>query len=207
MFDETDVRPIIIFQTDGDELPFLSDHYGDLIYPGAIDRKTNFSTEELFGLINKSRASIYSIFVGAKLLGLSEEEKRKKQEIERLRVLKYWGINSASLPPPNEEQMEAARQLQERIKRYYPNGFPDPQEFMSNLSQQAGGWLEFLEEPEQADGIYNRILAELNTRYILGYLPTNEARDGKRRTVKIEVKNHPEYKVFGKTSYIAASPD
>jgi hypothetical protein len=81
------------------------------------------------------------------------------------------------------------------------------QEFMSDLSQKTGGWLEFLEEPEQADGIYNRILSELNTRYIIGYLPTNEAKDGKRRKVKIEVKNHPEYKVLGKTTYTAAGPD
>jgi len=78
---------------------------------------------------------------------------------------------------------------------------------MLNLSQVSGGWLEFLEEPGQAEGIYNRILSELNTRYIIGYSPTNETKDGKRRTIKIEVKNHPEYTILGKTSYIASSTD
>lgn len=200
MFDETDVRPIVIFQTDGDELLFLKDHFGEEIYLPNFPRKTNFSTSELSQLANKSRASLYSIFVGAKLLGLSEAEKKEKREEERLKWLQYWGINPANVPPTPPE-------FQNRINKYYPNGLPDVQEYMSNLSQQTGGWLEFLEEPEQADGIYTRILSELNTRYIIGYLPTNEAKDGKRRTVKIEVKNHPEYKILGKTSYIAPSPD
>jgi VWFA-related protein len=207
IFDETDVRPIIIFQTDGDELLFLNDQFGDLIYPQSTDRKVNFSSNELFELMSKSRASIYSIFVGAKLLGLSEAEKQKKREAERLKVLKYWGINPDRIRPPTPAEEEERRQLQARIKQYYPNGLPDVQEFMSNLSQQTGGWLEFLDEPDQADGIYNRILSDLNTRYIIGYLPTNEAKDGKRRTVKIEVKNHPEYKVLGKTGYIASAKD
>lgn len=202
MFDETDVRPIIIFQTDGDELPFLSDQFGDLIYPQQFERKTNFSTDELFEMTKKSRASIYSVFVGAKLLGLSEAEKKQKSEIERERWAKYWGVNLDKIRYPTPQRQERMNQEQARIKKYYPNGFPDPQEFMSILSEQTGGWLAFLEEPEQADGIYTRILAELNTRYIIGFTPTNDAKDGRRRTVKVEVKNHPEYSVWGRKTYI-----
>lgn len=202
MFDETDVRPIIIFQTDGDELPFLSDQFGDLIYPQQFERKTNFSTAELFELTKKSRASIYSVFVGARLLGLSEEEKKQRREIERQRWARYWGINPYRIMHPPPEEQERINRQQARIKKYYPNGLPDPQEFMSNLSEDTGGWLAFLEEPEQADGIYSRILSELNTRYIIGYTPTNEAKDGKRRTVKVEVINHPEYSVWGRKTYI-----
>lgn len=209
MFDETDVRPIVIFQTDGDELLFLSDQHGDKIVrqnpAGSLMRpKAGFSSIELLQLANKSRASLYSIFVGAKLLGLSQEERQKKLEIERLRLLKYWGIDPARIAPPTPRQIELEEEARERIKKYYPNGLPDVQEFMSLLSQQTNGWLEFLEEPEQADGIYTRILSELNTRYIIGYNPTNEDKDGKRRTIKVEVKDHPEYKVLGKTSYVAS---
>jgi VWFA-related protein len=207
MFDETDVRPIVIFQTDGDELPFLKGEYGVVVFPQAASRGTNFSSQDLIELTNKSRASVYSIFVGAKLLGLSEEEKKKKLEIERLRFLKYWKINPNRIRPLTPEEEEERKRIQEQIKQFYPNGVPDVQEYMSNLSGRTGGWLEFLEEPEQADGIYNRILSELNTRYIIGYPPTNIVRDGKRRTVKIEVKGHPEYKVLGKTTYLAPAPD
>lgn len=207
MFDETDVRPIVIFQTDGDELPYFSDQFGHIIYPYYANRKTNFSTQELSDLTDSSRASIFSVYVGAKLLGLSEEEKKKKREFERRLWAAYFGIDLNQPRVQTPEEVERTRQIQALTKKYYPNGFPDVQEFMSNLSQQTGGWIEFLEEPGQADGIYNRILSELNTRYIIGYLPTNETKDGKRRHVKIEIKNHPEYKVLGKTSYIAKSVD
>jgi VWFA-related protein len=203
MFDETDVRPIVIFQTDGDELLFLNDQFGDLIYPAMTLKKTTFSSGELFDLIDKSRASIYSIFVGAKLLGLSEEAKQKKREIERLRRYQYWGVNPNEISQLTTEEKKMERQRQERIKQYYPNGVIDAQEFMSDLSQKTGGWLEFLEEPEQAEGIYTRILSELNVRYLIGYYPSNDIKDGKRRILKIEVKNHPEYKILGKTSYLA----
>jgi hypothetical protein len=59
-----------------------------------------------------------------------------------------------------------------------------------------------LEQPDQADKIYSNILAGMNLRYVLGYYPTNPAQDGKIRKLKIEVRNHPEYKVFGRESYI-----
>lgn len=181
--------------------------FGDLIFPYSAPRTTSFSFDDLLAMLDKSRASIYTVCPGIQLLGLSEEEKKKKWEIERNRNLRSLGINPANIHPPSKEVLERAKETQEKIKKYYPNGMPDAQEFLSNLSQHSGGWIEFLEEPEQADGIYNRILAELNTRYIIGYNPTNETKDGKRRTVKIEVKNHPEYKILGKTSYIAASND
>jgi VWFA-related protein len=203
MFDEEDIRPIIIFQTDGDELLFLSDHHGNKIYPDLDHRKTKFSSRELIDLISKSRASLFSIFVGAKLLGLSEEEKQRKRQIERLRQYKYWEIDTQLMAAQDEEE----RKLEKLKQSLYPDGVPDEQQFMSDLSQQTGGWLEFLEEPEAADGIYTRILSELNTRYMLGYLPTNDTKDGKRRTVKIEVKNHPEYKVLGKKTYLAEEKD
>lgn len=200
MFDETDVRPIVVFQTDGDQFIYLKDHFGTEIDGMSEEAKANFTSQELLDLANKSRASIYSILVGEKLTGLSEEEKNKKRESKKQEMLKYWGIDS--LTP---EEAERERQSQIRTKQYYPDGLPDEQEFMSNLSQQNGGWMEFLEKPEQAEGIYTRILSELNTRYIIGYSPTNETKDGKRRSVKIEIKNHPEYKILGKTSYIPQS--
>lgn len=199
IFDETDIRPIVIFQTDGDELLFLRDHFGREINPDAYYRKVNFSSLDLRNLIARSRTSIYSIFVGTKLLGLSEEERRKKVEAEWHKYFTYWKVNPKRIP----RILEEIKKRDERAREYYPDGIPDVQEFMSKLSEQSGGWLEFLEKPEQADGIYTRILSELNTRYIISYLPTNEAKDGKERTLKISIKNHPEYKVLGKTSYIA----
>ena len=59
------------------------------------------------------------------------------------------------------------------------------------------------EQPSQADEIYTRILTDIDRRYVIGYYPTNRARDGKRRKVQIEIRNHPEYVVWGQKTYFA----
>lgn len=63
------------------------------------------------------------------------------------------------------------------------------------------------------DGVFGRtepgrrnlqsILTDIDRRYVIGYYPTNRARDGKRRKVQIEIRNHPEYVVWGQKTYFA----
>ena len=78
---------------------------------------------------------------------------------------------------------------------------------LAGLAKFTGGWADYLETPEQANDVYTRILSGINSRYIIGYYPTNEARDGKRRVVKIEVRDHPEYIIWGRKTYIAPGPE
>jgi hypothetical protein len=74
---------------------------------------------------------------------------------------------------------------------------------LASVAKLSGGWPEFLEKPEQASAIYSRILSDINRRYIIGYYPTNIVRDGKLRKAHFEVRNHPEYVVWGRKSYYA----
>jgi hypothetical protein len=77
--------------------------------------------------------------------------------------------------------------------------------FVANAT---GGWTGFLQSPEKASEIYGKILSDINHGYVIGYYPANDARDGKRRNVKIEVKGHPEYVIQGRSSYYAPNrPD
>ena len=66
-----------------------------------------------------------------------------------------------------------------------------------------GGWTSFLEKPEDADAVYRRILADINSRYVIGYYPTNKELDRKLTQVKVEVREHPEYVLQGRRSYFA----
>jgi hypothetical protein len=66
-----------------------------------------------------------------------------------------------------------------------------------------GGWMAYLEKPGQAADIYATILKDINQRYVIGYYPTNAARDGKPRNVRISVRDHPEYYVHGRNTYYA----
>jgi len=74
---------------------------------------------------------------------------------------------------------------------------------LAAVARFTGAWTEFLEEPNQADQIYSRILTDIDRRYVIGYYPTNRVRDGKRRKVHIEVRNHPEYVVWRQKTYFA----
>jgi len=109
----------------------------------------------------------------------------------------------------------------DEMKGKRPESRPQPQPLRAAPSEHAlnmqtalvdmasltGGWADFLEEPSQAGGIYERILSDMNRRYVIGYYPANKARDGKRRRVSIEVRGHPEYLVKGRRSYYAPDPE
>lgn len=208
MFSQEDARPIVIFQTDGDEFLSLKGQFGNLIYPPSpYNQPANFSFSDLLAMTDKARASVYTVFPGARLLGLSPEEKKLKLEEARKTWLKAMGANPDKLSEPSKESLDRAAKFRELEKKYYPNGIPDTQEVLAALSKYTGGWIDFLEAPEQADEIYSKILNQIDSRYIISFSPTDETKNGKRRTVKVSVKNHPDYIVWGRKTYLAPLPD
>jgi len=198
-FEQTDVRPIIIFQTDGDEAPFLRNAVVSFVAQSSEDaakqdeilRKilksmhTEFSLDDLYRTVERSRATVYTVIPGIKLLGLTPEEQLKKYLADGDSMFGY----STNLP-------KAQRQVALQAKM---------QSALSGVAPLTGGWTEFLEKPEQAEGIYARIFSDINQRYIVGYYPTNKERDGKRRKIDFAVKGHPEYYIYGRRSYFAPS--
>lgn len=214
MFDEKDVCPIILFQTDGDQFYSLRGEVSQIIMPispSLLERLPKFSFNDLLQKIEKSRATIYTIMPGIRRIGLSEAEKQEKLKIELENYKKFYektfGKPIPTPRPLTPEMEESAKKQLEQIAKIYPNGLPDTQEILMGMSKYSGGWLDFLEKPEDADRVYSRILSEINTRYVIGYSPTNEAKDGKRRKVLVSVKNHPDYIVWGRKTYIAPLPD
>ena len=77
------------------------------------------------------------------------------------------------------------------------------QEALAKVALASGGWYGFLERPDEAATLYSQILNDINRRYVIGYYPTNEARDGSLRKVRFEVRAHPEYVIVGRRSYYA----
>jgi VWFA-related protein len=170
MFSKEDPRPIVIFQTDGDQLTTFK-------VGGTL--RTSFSFQDVRTTVEKSRATIYTIIPGGSLLDLTPDEK-----VERVLPLLPAGLGR-----------QAMISFAERWSKQ--------QLAIADLAKLSGGWHDFLEKPEQADEVYARILADINHRYVIGYYPTNKTRDGKERTIKIEVRGHPEYIVWGRKTYFA----
>ena len=199
LFSEEDVRPIIIFQTDGDQLSTLNAR----LNPYILQR--TFSLEEIMTTAEKARATIYSIIPGIPFVGLSEEEQLQRSktdwknrieshvELRRMRNLPEPGRGSNAISDKMISQ-NAAMWLRLQLA-------------LVGLAKYTGGWSDFLERPDQADEVYTRILNDINQRYIIGYYPTNRARDGKRRKVTMEVRGHPEYIVWGRKTYFSPEPD
>jgi len=151
----------------------------------------------------KARATIYSIIPGIRFIGLSEDEqlKRARTDVQNrmesmieLRRLNNLPSLIPRTPSDTFLRTDAATWFQ-------------LQSALAGIANHSGGWTDFLEQPDQANEVYTRVLTDINTRYIIGYYPTNRARDGKRRKVSIEVRGHPEYVVWGRKTYFAPEPE
>jgi VWFA-related protein len=222
-FDEEDVRPVVIFQTDGDELLYLREpvvepsvrpnlpkdlHKEEVervreMRQSVERRRREFSLGDVHTAAERARATIYTIVPGYRLVGLTPEEQLRRSDAAREKSMSAWRI-------PEEVRWK----LDERYYRWPPGAIRHGieqslkyQQALIDLSTLTGGWADFLEEPAQAAGIYERIFSDVNRRYVVGFYPTNTARDGGRRRVGVEVRGHPEYKVWGRKAYYAPGPD
>jgi VWFA-related protein len=230
MFDEEDQRPIIIFQTDGDEAALLRNPITVRQVPPNLpkdmrkeaeralsswqkdlrNKQREFSLNDVYRAVEKSRATIYTVIPGFQLIGLGVEEQIKKMKAERerrlLQDLSKMGPSAIRSAMIKGEQDRWARTPPE-ARRYEVGEEVKVQASLAVVSTITGGWTAFLEEPSQADEIYSRIFSDINRRYVVGYYPTNKEHDGKRRKLSIEVRGHPEYLVTGRKSYLAPGPD
>jgi VWFA-related protein len=183
-----DKRFIIIFQTDGDELPLLKgelDRYGFPAYFWERPRRP-YSLSDIHAAALRSRATIYSIIPGDRLIGLGPEEFRKRGRQVYLKMVRArFGEDRANL------SNAAIEVFAERLRRN--------QQALVQLAELTGGWAAFLEEPQQADQIYERILSDVYGRYIIGYYPANPARGFRR--VQVQVRGHGEYIIRGRGGY------
>jgi len=188
MFTEEDIRPVVIFQTDGDELfclkpsnpPLLSIPDAYLPPESTTIAPANFSLRNLYQAIEKSRALVYTVIPGVRVTSPA-----KPNEPE-------WSMSPASAPGTR------VRTPLTETRSWFQ---------LAAAGAAIGGWTSYMETPKQAPEIYRNILGDLNDRYVIGYYPTNKAHDGSQRRVVVEVRGHPEYSVTGRKSYIAPAPN
>jgi VWFA-related protein len=185
MFTVEDIRPIVIFQTDGDQVfglrPSIPPLFGIPAGPSGTDQMLeNFSLRDLYRTIERSRASVYTVIPGMRHIEVFNS--RDLPEVETPSV--------GGRIPINPVVGDGLRWMQ-----------------MAAAGAAIGGWTAYLQKPDDAPDIYGEILDDINSRYILGYYPSDKIHDGERRKVQVEVRGHPEYQVTGRKSYFAPGPD
>ena len=225
-FDDEDESPIIVFQTDGDELEYLRNSIiVHEVPPGLspqlrvevqeeVESKkkmqrslmTEFSLDDVYRAVEKSRVTIYPIIPRTRLLGLSEDEQIQRLTAEDERIVATW-IAAASTDKVKNALRARHEERQKKLTKEIWEARLDQelkiQGALINLAKLSGGSGEFLETRSQAAEIYNRIVKDINLRYIVGYYPINKDHDGKRRHISISVKGHPDYVITSRTSYYA----
>ena len=222
LFNGEDERPIVIFQSMGSEASLLRNSIiTDGVEPGlpkdlqaeakALLRhrveysKRNpreFSLNDLYQAAERSRTTIYSIVPGVQFVGLRPEELAPQMRNFLLRSMAGFDVSSY-----RKQTNDYLKRAGDEALTWDAQNLAKLQSGVAVLSTITGGWTEFLSEPEQADQIYSRILADINRRYLIGYYPTNKSHDGKRRKVNIAVQGHPEYIVMAHKAYYAPPSD
>lgn len=74
---------------------------------------------------------------------------------------------------------------------------------MDSLARDSGGRTYPVAELREARAAFNRIAAEIGTQYSLGYYPTNKARDGRFRAIRVEVRGVKNVQVRARAGYQA----
>ncbi len=91
--------------------------------------------------------------------------------------------------------VEAQRLLRTSDVTVYPIGFLEgmgpgrmtQQAQLLDIARITGGRAVFPGTMKDLEPVYSRIAGEINAQYVLGYVPTNTARDGKWRKVEIRL--------------------
>lgn len=221
-FDDEDLRPIIIFQTDGDELSLLRDPIITPSIPPNLppdmqamwlknlprwqqynrEHMREFSLSDIYKAAENSRATIYTVIPGFRLIGREPEEQLELYKADRERHLSAIGM-----PEVKEDSESSFKRMPVEAIRHWIEERVRVQMALGRVATVTGGWTDYLEEPSQAAAIYSRIFSDINHRYVIGYYPANKEHDGKRRKVSIEVRGHPEYVVWGRKAYYAPGPE
>lgn len=190
MFRGDDLRPIVIFQTDGDELMGLKRENS---VPGAA----SFRFEDIVNAAEAGGVTIYSVIPSLSFVGLSGDVKRERAKAD----LQDGGKLLYQIRQMN--YIIPKKGYSDRFLELWAEARARDEAAVAEIAKSTGGWHENLESPDQADEVYDRILEGINTRYMIGYYPTNAARDGRPRKITVRINNDPGYEIWGKKKYIA----
>jgi VWFA-related protein len=190
-FGPQDLRPVVIIQTDGDQ-------FMDLKGPNPSPRQTEFSYNDIIDSAHAGGVTIYTVNPGMSYIGVtgSERESRARTELvssEQLVRKVSRARNLTSKWQPGDRYVSSWADARER-----------DESAVARLAMETGGLAQKLTSPEEAEAVYSRILADIEMRYMIGYYPSNQARDGKRRSIRVALEEKTGYTLRYKSEYTAA---
>lgn len=222
---KSDQLPLIIFQANGNEASLLRNSIvsywaappdylsGDEkkkateTYRRQMENQQSqlreFSLNDVFAAAAKSRATIYAVIPGLRLIGLERSDQISLTKVwtQKFRLGRALAISNDG----STSYQNSSDNTPNWMWDWAADSLIKEQNALLDLAKLSGGWADFLENPKDASQIYSRILSDMNQRYLIGYYPSNKDFDGKLRRVNISVLNHSEYLILGRKSYYAPS--
>jgi VWFA-related protein len=179
-------RQIVIFQTDGDQFQALKRKD----YIGLVP----FSFDDIIRTALSSGVTVYTVYTGTDLSGASGRDKENRAEADYMELTRRNSLVRPNGPPvPVKISSKFIRSRVQQIEREAGS--------VESVALLTGGLAQSLQQPAQAAEIYDRILKDIYQRYVIGYYPSNQSRDGKERKVDIHVNGRSGYRIIGRRSY------
>jgi len=144
---------------------------------------TNFAMDELLKESKKSRRSaivLMSDGLDGTIPGVSGQQGSRKSYPETLRNIQEFDGVLYTLWLNTEYQAMSPEDTQ-------PEAFDAGHDRLKDMAEMGGGVFYEVEKLTDLAGAYEQVVADLGTMYSLAYRPTNSARDGKWRAIRIGV--------------------
>lgn len=116
----------------------------------------------------------------------------------------YYTIDPRGLVGMSDDEMDMDAPPQDVTLGLNPWNVRDEQRLaqqsLMSLAEETGGGYSV--NSNDFSRIFDRIVRDNSTYYLLGYYPTNERRDGRTRRIQVKV-NRPDVDVFARKAYVA----
>jgi Ca-activated chloride channel family protein len=164
-------RKAIVVLTDG------VDSYGSYTYERLRPELEKASTAAYFLELNTEN------FTEAGLLRSCSDRSHFRFSNKQLRKY-YQGLETTRAEQPTDHCLLSTDERRKINQRLYEMAHTE----MGQLADRTGGRVVPVKDIQQLEPAYAQIAAELRTQYSLGYYPSNDAHDGKWRSLRVEIK-------------------
>lgn len=189
LFDRAEKRPVVIFQTDGDE--FAQIGRGSTRRPEqCVSELTKFKNLEQ--LIERSGTTVYSIVPGTRFDQLMDT-----RGFDETRAAVETDLRANPLVASFASTSKETR-LSPGFVRAFVKARKRDAAVVGHIATLSGGTAQYLERPDQAQEIYENILDHMNQRYLIGYYPAVPLRDGTNRSIRVRLRQGLDHKIYGR---------
>lgn len=99
--------------------------------------------------------------------------------------------------------LDTEREMIEERRIYSPLAYHAARQQLSIFAAESGSRVYYARAIEDVKDIYQQVIRDLSTVYSIGYRPTNRARDGSWRTVKLQLLRRPDLAARARRGYFA----